>query len=285
MLIDGETGTGKTLVAHALHAVGSRAGKKFVLVSCSAFEEDALSKRLFGPMMPEDAQLPAIEEARGGTLVLEDIEGTDLSTLVKQAGPLEVDVAVDCICQAARGLQYLHDQGIFHRNVKPGNLLLDRYGTVHVTNMTLALVDEDADLVLDLQELGRLHGRQGLLDPAVVLLQELQTSALGLEPALGHVGGLGVVEAALPVRLDELGDELGAADGLLAKLVLVLAVDGPEGLRVGRRELHDAVDKLNFRKVEVRAHQLEVVKNVIVHFLGEGSWRPERGDRQRQQDA
>ena len=74
VLIDGETGTGKTLTAHALHAVGSRAGKKFVLVSCGAFEEDALARRLFGPMLPEDSQLPAIEEARGGTLVLEDIE-------------------------------------------------------------------------------------------------------------------------------------------------------------------------------------------------------------------
>ncbi|KAA0920843.1 sigma-54-dependent transcriptional regulator [Aquicoccus porphyridii] len=74
VLIDGETGTGKTLVAHALHAVGARAGKKFVLVSCSALEEDALSKRLFGPMMPEDSQLPAVEEARGGSLILEDVE-------------------------------------------------------------------------------------------------------------------------------------------------------------------------------------------------------------------
>ncbi|MBR9842407.1 MAG: sigma-54-dependent Fis family transcriptional regulator [Rhodobacteraceae bacterium] len=74
VLIDGETGTGKTLVAHALHAVGSRAGKKFVLVSCGAYEEEALSRRLFGPMQPEDSQLPAIEEARGGTLVLEDVE-------------------------------------------------------------------------------------------------------------------------------------------------------------------------------------------------------------------
>ncbi|CAM9899088.1 MAG: DNA-binding response regulator [Mameliella sp.] len=74
VLIEGETGTGKTLVAHALHAVGARAGKKFTLVSCGAMPEDALMTRLFGPMQPEDTRLPAIEEARGGTLVLEDIE-------------------------------------------------------------------------------------------------------------------------------------------------------------------------------------------------------------------
>ncbi len=74
VLVEGETGTGKTLVAHALHAVGARAGKKFTLLSCGAMDEDALMRRLFGPMLPEDVRLPAIEEARGGTLVLEDIE-------------------------------------------------------------------------------------------------------------------------------------------------------------------------------------------------------------------
>ena len=73
VLIDGETGTGKTLVAHALHAVGAKAGKKFVLVSCAAFDEESLGRKIFGPV--EDGEgLPLVEEARGGTLVLEDIE-------------------------------------------------------------------------------------------------------------------------------------------------------------------------------------------------------------------
>ena len=71
VLIDGETGTGKTLTAHALHAVGSRAAKPFVLISCGAYDEDALAARLF---LGDEGRLPAMEEARGGTLVLEDIE-------------------------------------------------------------------------------------------------------------------------------------------------------------------------------------------------------------------
>ncbi|WP_197915979.1 sigma-54-dependent transcriptional regulator [Thiosulfatihalobacter marinus] len=106
VLIDGETGTGKTLVAHALHAVGSRAGRKFVLVSCGAFAEEALSRRLFGPVMPEDSHLPAIEEARGGTLVLEDIESLSdtlqaklLNVINEQGTPAETRIIAICNMQ------------------------------------------------------------------------------------------------------------------------------------------------------------------------------------------
>jgi DNA-binding NtrC family response regulator len=123
VLIDGETGTGKTLVAHALHAVGSRAGKKFVLVSCGAFEEDALSKRLFGPMLPEDAQLPAIEEARGGTLVLEDIEALSetlqarlLSVINEQGTPAETRiVAISNLQEAGRTSEDSLRSDLFYR--------------------------------------------------------------------------------------------------------------------------------------------------------------------------
>lgn len=77
-LIEGETGSGKTLVAHALHAVGPRAGRKFVTISCAAYGEEDLAARLFGPVQEGNA-LPLIEEARGGTLCLEDIEALPLA--------------------------------------------------------------------------------------------------------------------------------------------------------------------------------------------------------------
>ena len=123
VLIEGETGTGKTLVAHALHAAGGRAGKKFVLVSCAALEEEALSKRLFGPMMPEDSQIPAMEEARGGTLVLEDIETLSEALQAKlqnamneQGTPAETRIiAISNIQEAGKTCEDVLRSDLFYR--------------------------------------------------------------------------------------------------------------------------------------------------------------------------
>ncbi len=81
VLIEGETGTGKTLVAHALHAVSARASKKFILFSCAGDEED-VARKLLGPAGDEDA-IPLMEVARGGTLVLEDIQALAPATQSK----------------------------------------------------------------------------------------------------------------------------------------------------------------------------------------------------------
>ena len=101
VLIDGETGTGKTLIAHALHAVGPRASKKFVTISCAAWSEDQLVTKLFGPS--DDGMVPLVEEARGGTLCLEDVEALSqplqarLLTLINEAGtPPETRIIAIC---------------------------------------------------------------------------------------------------------------------------------------------------------------------------------------------
>ena len=107
VLIDGETGTGKTLVAHALHAVGAKAGKKFMLFSCAAHDEAALTQRLFGPV-EDGGRLPLLEEARGGTLVLEDIEALPeklqarlLTWMNEQGTPAETRIVAICNLQEA----------------------------------------------------------------------------------------------------------------------------------------------------------------------------------------
>jgi len=71
-------------------------------------------------------------------LAMEFVDGRDLGKIVKHHGPLSVDWAVDYMLQAARGLDYAHSQGIVHRDVKPGNLLLDTRGTIKILDMGLA---------------------------------------------------------------------------------------------------------------------------------------------------
>ena len=86
VLVTGETGTGKTLIAHALHACGPRQGKKFITVNCAAFTEEDLNKRLFGP---NDAEIPLVQASLGGTLCLEDIESLYESTQAKLLNEIE----------------------------------------------------------------------------------------------------------------------------------------------------------------------------------------------------
>jgi serine/threonine-protein kinase len=78
-------------------------------------------------------------------LIMEYVEGSDLSVLVKKNGPLPVDQAVNYILQTARGLEAAHAEGIVHRDIKPANLLLDKKGTVKILDMGLARLNADAD--------------------------------------------------------------------------------------------------------------------------------------------
>ncbi len=78
VLVQGETGTGKTLVARVIHAASHRRAKPFVVVNCSAFQDQLLESELFGHERGSftgavAAKAGLIEVADGGTLFLDEV--------------------------------------------------------------------------------------------------------------------------------------------------------------------------------------------------------------------
>ena len=70
-------------------------------------------------------------------LVMEYVDGFNLASMVKTCGPLPLSDACDYARQAAIGLQYAHEQGVVHRDIKPHNLMLAS-GTVKILDFGLA---------------------------------------------------------------------------------------------------------------------------------------------------
>jgi DNA-binding NtrC family response regulator len=84
VLVTGETGTGKELVAKALHAAGRRHARRFLTVNCSAVVETLFESELFGHVRgaftgASDAKVGIFEHAHGGTLFLDEVGELPLS--------------------------------------------------------------------------------------------------------------------------------------------------------------------------------------------------------------
>lgn len=88
VLITGDSGTGKELVAKAIHEGSSRNGKAFVAINCSAIPENLLESELFGHMKGSftgaiSDKKGLFEEAQGGTLFLDEIGDLDMNLQAK----------------------------------------------------------------------------------------------------------------------------------------------------------------------------------------------------------
>lgn len=94
-------------------------------------------------------------------LVTELVSGLDLRKQVVKYGPLSDLAAASVIAQAAQGLAYAHAQGIVHRDVKPGNLLVRKDGRVKVLDLGLAgsMLEEES------MRLGRVVGTMDYIAP------------------------------------------------------------------------------------------------------------------------
>jgi serine/threonine protein kinase/tetratricopeptide (TPR) repeat protein len=82
------------------------------------------------------------------------VEGGQLDEVVKQT-PMPIRQAVELITKVARTVHYAHEHGILHRDIKPGNILLDKKGEPHLTDFGLArLVESESTVTRTMEVLG-----------------------------------------------------------------------------------------------------------------------------------
>lgn len=101
VLVEGETGSGKELVAILLHRSGPRRGRPFVAVNCGALPEALAEVELFG----EADRIGRIESSSGGTLFLDEIDSMDLAVQAKLLRVLEEREVLRRGAEAPRALK------------------------------------------------------------------------------------------------------------------------------------------------------------------------------------
>lgn len=203
VLIQGETGTGKELVARAIHYESRRADKPFVVVNCAALPETLLESELFGHVRgaftgATSDRKGRFELADGGTLFLDELSETSQATQVKLLRVLETkqfervgdsrttSVDVRLICATNRNLKEL---------VQAGGFREDLYYRVNVVGINLpALRERGEDIPLLINHfIGRFNsdtGKQvrGVSQEAMDVLidHSWPGNVRELENAIGH---------------------------------------------------------------------------------------------------
>jgi serine/threonine protein kinase/tetratricopeptide (TPR) repeat protein len=139
----GQGGMGVVFLAR--HRLSGRLGALKILPPSFSRDTDAVSRfrreidaagRLNHPNVV--AAIDSDQDRGVHFLVMDYVDGSDLDRVVRTRGPLPVDQAVSYLIHAAKGLEAAHAQGIVHRDIKPGNLMLDANDTVRVLDLGLA---------------------------------------------------------------------------------------------------------------------------------------------------
>ena len=191
-------------------------------------------------------------------LVMECVDGSDLSALIHKNGPLPVNQAVNFIIQAARGLEFAHSEGVVHRDIKPANFLLDKRGTVKILDMGLARIDGESAGQAALTTTGAIMGTVDYMSPE----QAMDTKTADARADIYALG------CSLYFLLT--GKATYEGDTIMKKLVAHREHPIPS-LRSARAEVPEQVDavfkKMIAKKVEDRYQTMTEVITALDHCV------------------
>lgn len=139
----GRGASGSVYLAHEL-SLDRRVALKTLLPELAAderFRERFLRESRIAAALEHPGILPiyATGEADGVVyLAMRFVDGNDLGRLIESEGPLDPESALDLLAQVADALDAAHRRGLVHRDVKPGNILVDETGRAYLTDFGLA---------------------------------------------------------------------------------------------------------------------------------------------------
>jgi serine/threonine protein kinase len=202
-------------------------------------------------------------------LVLEYVEGRSLAELIKQKGPLPVNVAISILLEILHGLAYAHAKGVIHRDLKPENILISDEGEVKVSDWGLSFSP-------DLQTLT--HQGMALGTPAYMSPEAASGGDVTIRSDLFSLG-VTAYEMFTGIRAFQ-------GDSISETLKKVLS-DSPPKLSDSRQDIPLGIDRLVAKLLEkspnrrftsteetekklrevLTEHPMEVGRSVITQFL------------------
>jgi eukaryotic-like serine/threonine-protein kinase len=128
----------------------------------SRFRREALAAaRLVHPNIVQVFDFGFDELAHQHFIVMEHVPGYSCAELLRDRGHLDVDQAVDVVIQSCRGLDYAHRNGVVHRDVKPGNLLVSDSDVVKLADFGIARAADQSSIT----QVGSVLGTAAYLSP------------------------------------------------------------------------------------------------------------------------